>query len=357
MHLMAAGNKLRSNSLMPQLISVSKTSSDNDLSDDNKSDANSSDRDGVKQQLQSLNQHDDQTSVICETGQTIATDTISDGFTTPTTEGSTQIAYHQRPLTWNSRNSIVSFRAPKTSVGVHQREPLAPPTPRDNAPPSTGSSPDQVVEQQMAPASGKPPRKFLSRNQHEPSSDDSIGSTIYPISVSEYQNIYPPRHASSFGTSLRQTQYATLARTSRFMHDESGAPVDRLELQRKLYYPSKSRSHLGDSISAHNQDAALNQLKSPKHAVNYRQGQLLSRRQSRYNTLTGLGSREWRQDYAATSLARLDSIGQQQDWQGSSGWMIPRVDSTTLRRQPKRNEASATTTAGSIIEEHEDASL
>lgn len=77
------------------------------------------------------------------------------------------------------------------------------------------------------------------------------------------------------------------------------------------------------------------------------------KRQARYNTLTGAGPlEEWAQRYAGPAMSRLDEPAGRwiQQHQAGSGLMIPRVDSSTLRRQQvKRLEKSPA--EGSIMEE------
>lgn len=196
----------------------------------------------------------------------------------------------------------------------------------------------------------------------------------------EYQHYAPGAYQQWRLSNLtsRPSQYATLARNHRLGQDMyqnyfdgpprpfvSSSPTQRHRRESSLLgetinRATKPATHLGEPHMA--------PLVSPGYDTNISHGsnrprvrQHLSRGQGRYYTLTGTGSRDWRLRYDHEeanegSLVQnwhaqqppLDSANQP----NSSKWlppgtMIPRVDSSTLRRQSRRGEPAET----SIVEE------
>lgn len=215
---------------------------------------------------------------------------------------------------------------------------------------------------------------------YDPPSFESstIDDSLYPI-TGEYQHYARAGFQQQLHPS-RPSQYATLARTSKFNHDPK-LPQDQQtsEYLRPTYNSNSNTARIynsGEPISR-----PLNQYQREASYLMKQRAQLFQRRQGRYNTLTGgAGSiKQWRKQYegdvnnddvilesSASSwqpppwaeLAQLNlnrtqsttssSGGGGNFWQLKSGNMIPRVDSSTLRRPTNRpNEVSA----GSIVEE------
>lgn len=240
------------------------------------------------------------------------------------------------------------------------------------------------ISQQMAPTieanQSEPVRRYSS---YELPNNMDVTCLTTPIndsltSSSSFINDYHEqraraiylRQAQKFNYS-RPTQYATLARSSRFDHQFNSGPagrLDRLDYQHRLPQlfasNAKAKSQLGgDSISRQatpleHEDTGNTSVRFMKHRAH-----LFQRRQGRYNTLTGAGAKEWRQQYSDVAdnwhmlssqvpehLRRWDA-SEQDKAIGSNylqpGTMIPRIDSSTLRRHNNKRAEPA----GSIVEE------
>lgn len=194
--------------------------------------------------------------------------------------------------------------------------------------------------------------------------DESCGGDIYNIS-GEYQHYAPGSYQQwRMNNSKRPAQYATLARTNRLVQDTSY--LDILDAYPSYYQKRSSlidreetpraRNHLSEQTYFTTASLRPNQdLSISRH----RASQVLSHRRGRYNTLTGTGAKEWRfqhsverADSEADSWARpfIEPVPINIRERLQAGTMIPRVDSSTLRRQARRPE----TAESSIIEEPAD---
>lgn len=238
--------------------------------------------------------------------------------------------------------------------------------------------------------------------------DDDYDDVIYPMKTSYMSSdsnwasklkpdfdsnnfSYEPQHVLHHRRQFqhRPTQYATLARTSRFNHDDSYPPmlssnflnIESSALQsqsqglRTIYSKpqdpyglllANNRDTKSNNLSAINGNLtqapsssfyrqALDDQSSNMYKLNQLNGAARGhinnnrRRQGRYNTLTGSNSlAEWRQKYDSTRFTntnkddflypnfgefqRLETSAQQQHNSGPM-LLIPRIDSSTLRRQ------------------------
>lgn len=234
---------------------------------------------------------------------------------------------------------------------------------------------DSMVDGKKVPPAERA-RKYPPYDSPSLESSTTFDDSLYPI-TGEYQHYA----RAGFQQQLyqRPTQYATLARTSKFNHDLRLQDHNQIttadQRLRPLYNVSgNGRIYLGEPITR-----TLNQYNREASYLMKQRAQLFQRRQGRYNTLTGgAGSiRNWRKQYEGDSINNEDilaspSSSATNNWQPplwaelrhsneipattssggnlwlKSGNMIPRVDSSTLRRQSNR---PAEVTTGSILEE------
>lgn len=196
-------------------------------------------------------------------------------------------------------------------------------------------------------------------------SSTTIDDSLYPI-TGEYQHYARAGFQQQlYQNHSRPSQYATLARTSKFNHDNS-KPLQEGSTE---YLRSPYDGNAADSGSSRNYrlgepiSRPLNQYQREASHLMRRRAQLFQRRQGRYNTLTGgAGSiKQWRKQYdgdisnedvvlasspswqpplwselAHSNQTPTNSLGGGNFWL-KSGNMIPRVDSSTLRRPTNRS--------------------
>lgn len=168
---------------------------------------------------------------------------------------------------------------------------------------------------------------------------------IYNIS-GEYRHYAPGMSYQQWrmNNTSKPLQYATLARTSRLDQnplDLNCPPYN----QRAGPYLNPLRDFPNDSLSYNN--GTVPHMESRQRGL----GPMIQRRQGRYNTLTGTGTRDWRLRHArkADDSERWPAPQKQHftvESMSSSDWLqpgatlfLPRIDSSTLRRQMQRVEA------------------
>lgn len=274
-------------------------------------------------------------------------------------------------------------------------------------------TPHRTTYQQMAPAakeeirnSSEPQQvrsssRYLNYNPPSNQLDASLStqnndSLTSSLSIVNDQQVYDYhrfranhlRHLQKFNHSQRTTQYATLARSSRFDH-QFGPPnsprldqFDRLDHQQRLAQlfnaPSNNKSqNLNSNLIS--QPLPIEQDGAAKSSTRFlrQRAHLFQRRQGRYNTLTGSGAQEWRRQYMDAADQNWHMIGLQtpkhlQRWDELSehdtgvsatnylqpGTMIPRIDSSTLRRHSiAKNEPAGSIEEEPSFESKEDADL
>jgi len=189
----------------------------------------------------------------------------------------------------------------------------------------------------------KPAGRFYIHDQSTLGQQDTSSDFNHLLSLDkEYQNWARARYHRFQHQQLAgrrpTSSYATLARTSSFDHDS--APTNGLVGRHTLARggQAKFKSYLGEPVARTSKEVA--QLSGGR--ANFDQ-----RRQGRYNTLTGTGAREWRQQGFSLERAGWQRAAQVHkeslaNWP-QTGNLIPRIDSSTLRRQTKPS--------GSIVEE------
>lgn len=312
-----------------------------------KDDTSSKSRKSLQPRL--LSSNTDSASSNLELGQQVADNkhSSSESF-------AEKAANSNSPLDWNNTKSealhnLDSSNSKNLAQQMELRDSSLVDNISINGTPSDGSS-----EHEISHTSDVFSRTMtIDRYRHAPeyaairySVDASRLDSIYPMNSREYPDYLNLRYrqlmdAASAG---RASQYATLTRATRSV-DHNFSNQSNLSTYSN---PTRLRSQTNELISAPANDSV--------YLVKRRSYQEQAR-QSRYNTLTGSGIKEWRhqryQDFdrpwQAKQPHRLDQANQA-DWL-PPGALIPRIDSSTLRRQPKRPE----TTTSSIVEESEDA--
>lgn len=253
------------------------------------------------------------------------------------------------PLVELNYEQKVALNSPTDTVGRHQRAQQS--LQKDRKKP--------LVERVKRYSSYDPPLETTT------TADDHL----YPI-TGEYKLPEYSHYARAgfqpqlYPSTQRASQYATLARTSRFNHESNLASAPN-QSKDSYVVSGKARSYLDEPISR-----PMNQYQREASYLMKQRAQLFQRRQGRYNTLTGgAGSiRQWRQQYEGESNPNEEIVSQTSSWRPplwsellpstdssrgdnwlQPGTMIPRIDSSTLRRHGMR--PNETTTAGSIVEE------
>lgn len=172
-------------------------------------------------------------------------------------------------------------------------------------------------------------------------SPDISSNLMYPGHKIDYPPVGDYSRNRQFKANSRITQYATLTRSN---HSNQDYLNDPYRDQQRFHYsgPARPKSLLNDLIP----QSMTSDFDNPMR----RRILLNQRRPGRYNTLTGSGSKEWRQQYQYDDRFnwRLNSdVTPSNDWL-QPGALIPRIDSSTLKRHSK---PVAEHSAGSIVEE------
>lgn len=261
-----------------------------------------------------------------------------------------------------SKTALVSVGSGSLELAPHraiyQQQQMAPPADKD----------DSETERRYS-SYDSPARLMTEAISLSTHNNDSLTSGL---SFLDDQHVHEQQYRARAGHLLRpkfnysrSSQYATLARSSRFeQRDQLVSALDRFEyptnrLSQLFATPARPKSHLGADLGEQDEPSQSGRL------MKHRAQQLFQRRQGQYNTLTGVGVQEWRKRYTAEAS---DPNWRIQRWNGLNptdrnflqpGTMIPRIDSSTLRRHSnkKPEPTSSIEEEPPAFEEREDAVL